>query len=356
MQPIVELANVTKQFGPVAAVRDLSLQIQPGEFLTLLGPSGCGKTTILRLISGFETPSTGQIFIEGNDVTNVPPYRRDVNQVFQSYALFPHLCVCDNIAFGLKMKKLPRREIDSRLAAVIEMVSLTGLETRKPSQLSGGQKQRVALARALVCQPRVLLLDEPLSALDAKLRRAMQVELKKLQKQLAITFVFVTHDQEEALVMSDRVAVMNNGRIEQLGDVASIYHHPTTPFVAGFLGQANILEAKLISRDTDHVRMRLATGLELTANSPEQTADEKLLISIRPEKIHLQLQPNSDSNVFPAQIEESLFKGAISQLILRTDTGLELTAIIANQSTAQEIFPRGQRVFCHIHTDDIIIL
>jgi spermidine/putrescine transport system ATP-binding protein len=356
MQPIVELANVTKQFGPVAAVRDLNLQVRAGEFLTLLGPSGCGKTTILRLISGFETPSSGEIFIEGRDVTNVPPYRRDVNQVFQSYALFPHLSVRDNIAFGLKMKKLPRSEIEARIAAVIEMVSLAGLENRKPSQLSGGQKQRVALARALVCQPRVLLLDEPLSALDAKLRRAMQIELKRLQQKLAITFVFVTHDQEEAMVMSDRVAVMNDGRIEQLGDVASIYHHPRTPFVAGFLGQANILEGELMSRETGGPCVRLAAGLELTANIPQKPAGEKLLISIRPEKIHLQRQPSSNTNVFPARIEEELFKGAISQLILRTGSGLELTAIVANESAAEEQFHLGDHVFCRIHADNIVIL
>src|SRR5665213_609104 len=253
MDKMVELQSVSKRFGDFAAVCGIDLDIHAGEFLTLLGPSGCGKTTLLRMISGFETPTEGTVRLAGQNVTHVPPYRRDVNQVFQSYALFPHLNVQRNIAFGLTMKKIPADQIRQRVNRVIELVSLTGLEHRKPSELSGGQKQRVALARALVCEPKVLLLDEPLAALDAKLRRAMQFELKRLQSRLGITFLFVTHDQEEALVMSDRIAVINKGRIEQIGAVNEIYHRPATAFVADFLGQANVLEARVESRDVNGI-------------------------------------------------------------------------------------------------------
>ena len=247
MVEMVELRNVAKRFGGYTAVQDINLTIRAGEFITLLGPSGCGKTTLLRMISGFETPTEGEILLEGKDVTHVPPYKRNVNQVFQSYALFPHMSVRENINFGLRMQKVARTEAEERVRQAIQMVSLAGFEERKPSQLSGGQRQRVALARAIVCRPKVLLLDEPLSALDAKLRHAMQVELKRLQQKLGITFVFVTHDQEEALTMSDRIAVINKGRIEQLGDASAIYHQPKTTFVANFIGQANILEAEVVS-------------------------------------------------------------------------------------------------------------
>jgi len=229
---------VTKLFGAFAAVKDVTLRVEAGEFLTLLGPSGCGKTTLLRLIAGFEAPTAGSIWLGNEDVTGLPPYRRPVNQVFQSYALFPHLTVAENVGFGLRMQQVPRSEAAERVRAALELVSLTGLDARRPQQLSGGQKQRVALARALVCRPRVLLLDEPLSALDARMRHAMQLELKRLQRQLGVTFVFVTHDQEEALTMSDRIAIVSGGRIEQLGSAQEIYHRPATAFAAEFIGQA----------------------------------------------------------------------------------------------------------------------
>src|SRR6185436_19507127 len=280
---MVELRSVTKRFGAFIAVEQVNLHVAAGEFLTLLGPSGCGKTTLLRMISGFETPTEGTVHLDHEDVTRLPPYRRNVNQVFQSYALFPHLTGANNIAFGLRMQKLSKADIAHRLKEVTELVSLGGMESRKPAQLSGGQRQRVALARAIVCRPKVLLLDEPLSALDAKLRHAMQVELKHLQQKLGITFVFVTHDQEEALTMSDRIAVINKGRIEQLGDASQIYHRPKTTFVANFIGQANILEAEVLSREGGRARVRIEGGLELLVNAEYLAEDAaRALVSIRP--------------------------------------------------------------------------
>ncbi len=232
----VRLERVSKLFGPVAAVDDLSLDIAEGEFFSMLGPSGCGKTTTLRMIGGFEDPSLGTVYLGGRDVTNLPPYKRDVNTVFQSYALFPHLDVYENVAFGLRRKKVPKDEVETRVKQSMTLVDLIGFEKRKPPQMSGGQQQRVALARALVNHPKVLLLDEPLGALDLKLRKQMQLELKRIQQEVGITFIYVTHDQEEAMTMSNRLAVMRNGRIEQLGEPEYVYENPATEFVAGFLG------------------------------------------------------------------------------------------------------------------------
>jgi spermidine/putrescine transport system ATP-binding protein len=346
---MVELRSVTKRFGVFTAVSEVDLNIQPGEFLTLLGPSGCGKTTLLRMISGFETPSEGSIWLDGEDVTRLPPYRRNVNQVFQSYALFPHLTVQENISFGLKMQKRPAAEIADRVRQVIDLVALSDLEQRKPSQLSGGQRQRVALARAIVCRPKVLLLDEPLSALDAKLRHAMQAELKRLQKKLGITFVFVTHDQQEALAMSDRIAVVNHGRIEQIGAVSEIYHTPRTAFVANFIGQANILRGIVVAGDHGALCLRLAPDVEIplprdAAHCPET----ELWISIRPERIRLQRSRPEEESAFEAEVEDETFKGAHEELILRTRSGLELNAIVANKSAAQEAFRKGDRVWCSL--------
>jgi spermidine/putrescine transport system ATP-binding protein len=358
MDTMVELRSVTKRFGSFTAVAEVDLQIRAGEFITLLGPSGCGKTTLLRMISGFETPSSGAVLLAGKDVTHEPPYRRDVNQVFQSYALFPHLSVRENIEFGLKMKNVPKAELAERVKSVVAMVSLAGFEERKPNQLSGGQRQRVALARAIVCRPKVLLLDEPLSALDAKLRHAMQVELKELQKKLGITFVFVTHDQEEALTMSDRIAVVHGGRIEQLGDATAIYHRPKTTFVANFIGQANILEAEVVGRDGAQARVRLAGGLELVVSAAEMPAGaKKVLVSIRPEKVHVRkvAEPGGE-NCFEAKVDGELFKGAIDQLRLRLDAGVTLTAVVASKSAWQEAVHEGDRVYCHLHADDLVVL
>ncbi len=356
-RPMVELRNVTKRFGSFTAVTDIQLTIQAGEFLTFLGPSGCGKTTLLRMISGFETPTEGSVWLDAADVTHLPPYRRDVNQVFQSYALFPHLTVEENIGFGLRMKKVAKSELAERVREVVQLVALGGMEGRKPSQLSGGQRQRVALARAIVCRPKVLLLDEPLSALDAKLRQAMQVELKRLQKKLGITFVFVTHDQEEALTMSDRIAVVNKGRIEQLGDSADIYHSPQTTFVANFIGQANILEARVVADEGRFTRLRLTPDVEVLVPSDSRLAGiTDLLVSIRPEKIHLQKTKPAGDNVFEAEVDEELFKGALDELSLRTTGGLALTAIVANESATQEIFHKGEKVWCSLHPSDIVVV
>ncbi|MEA3211780.1 MAG: spermidine/putrescine transport system ATP-binding protein [Chthoniobacter sp.] len=357
MDQMVELRNVTKRFGSFTAVTEVNLSIAAGEFLTLLGPSGCGKTTLLRMISGFEAPTDGTVWLNGEDVTHLPPYRRNVNQVFQSYALFPHLTVEENISFGLKMQKVPKPEINERVKEATALVSLGGMEQRKPSQLSGGQRQRVALARALICRPKVLLLDEPLSALDAKLRHLMQVELKRLQKKLGITFVFVTHDQEEALTMSDRIAVVNKGRIEQLGASSEIYHTPQTTFVADFIGKANILEATVLAEEGSFTRLRLASDVELLVPSESCLAGmTNLLVSIRPEKIHLQKAKPMGSNVFEAEVEEELFKGATDELELRTGGGLELTAVVANESATQETFHKGEKVWCNLHPSDIVVV
>lgn len=354
---MVEIRNVTKRFQSFVAVENVSLTIAAGEFLTLLGPSGCGKTTLLRMISGFETPTEGSIWLDGQDVTHDPPYRRSVNQVFQSYALFPHLNVSENIAFGLQMQKAPKAEIAGRVAEAISLVSLEGFEQRKPSQLSGGQRQRVALARAIVCRPKVLLLDEPLSALDAKLRHQMQIELKRLQKKLGITFVFVTHDQEEALTMSDRIAVINKGRIEQLAGVSDIYHAPKTKFVANFIGQANIIDSQVVARDGERATVKLAEDIELIA-SAQNLADDaaSALVSIRPEKIHLEPVRPEGENVFEAEVIEELFKGAIDQLLVRSKSGLELTVVVANESADEHAFHEGDMLFCRIHPNDIVVV
>jgi ABC-type Fe3+/spermidine/putrescine transport system ATPase subunit len=263
-QPDVELVGVTKRFGDVAAVDAVDLEVLPGEFLSLLGPSGCGKTTTLRLIAGFERPDDGEVRIGGHDVSRLPAYKRQVNTVFQSYALFPHLSVGDNVAYGLKQRGLGRRERRTRARETLELVRLGGYENRKPRQLSGGQQQRVALARALVMQPQVLLLDEPLGALDLKVRKQLQIELKRIQEEVGITFVYVTHDQEEALAMSDRVAVMNAGRIEQLGAPREIYDRPATEFVVGFIGDTNVVTTggREVAIRPEHVRVaRNGTGL-----------------------------------------------------------------------------------------------
>lgn len=353
MDVMVELAGITKRFGDCIALQQFDLRAQPGEFITLLGPSGCGKSTALRLISGLEIPDEGRVLLGGKDVTDLPAYERDVNQVFQSYALFPHMNVAGNIAFGLRMKKVPDAEVALRVKAVSELVSLAGLETRKPHQLSGGQRQRAALARAIVCQPKVLLLDEPLSALDANLRQAMQMELKQLQKRLGITFIYVTHDQAEALTISDRIAVMNHGRLEQFGSVAEIYHRPRTKFVAGFLGQANILELQLCGESGAFKRAQvLPHGFELLLHS-DGAGDGKRLVCIRPEKIRMTKQPLPTVNCFDAVVSEKYFQGATERILLRLESGIRLTALT---SCEQGGFQVGEKLFCELPPEAIVPL
>jgi spermidine/putrescine transport system ATP-binding protein len=354
---MVEVRGVTKRFGAFTAVDDVSLTVRTGEFLTLLGPSGCGKTTLLRLLAGFETPEAGAILLDGRDVTHEPPYRRNVNQVFQSYALFPHLNVRDNIGFGLRMQRVPRAEAETRIREAVAAVSLAGMAERSPAQLSGGQRQRVALARALVCRPKVLLLDEPLSALDAKLRHAMQLELKHLQRRLGLTFIFVTHDQDEALAISDRIAILHRGRIEQIDAPAEIYCRPATAFAADFIGQANLFEAEILAREGPTARVRLPGGLELTvpANALPPTT-HTVTVSIRPEKIFVSKTSPGGANVCAAHIEEKIFQGPTDRLWLVTESGTRLHTLAVNESAHREALQPGDRVHCAIHADDIIIL
>jgi len=356
MSAMVELRGINKRFGDFTALQDVDFEIREGEFMTFLGPSGCGKTTCLRLISGFDSPSSGRIFIGGRDVTDDPPYRRDVNQVFQSYALFPHLTIYENIAFGLRMKGVTPVEVKRRVDRVVEMTSLGEFVQRRPAQMSGGQRQRVALARAIVCEPKVLLLDEPLSALDAKLRAQMRLELKQLQKRLGITFVFVTHDQEEALTMSDRIAVINRGCVEQIGTVADIYYEPATRFVAGFIGETNIVSARVLSREDGYLVCETEGGLTVRARANPRVTDAEVLLSLRPEKIRVFRERPAGDNVFPAVISIEIFKGAVDELTLTCGNGLELGAILANDGEIGLDFHEGENVFFRIQAAEISVI
>ena len=291
---LISLQNLEKSFGGQKVIQNISLDIHEGEFLTLLGPSGCGKTTILRMINGFESPDSGTVLLDGEDQANIPPSKRTVNTVFQSYALFPHLNVWDNIAFPLKMKKMPAAQIKEKVGSVLELTKLEALAERKPSKLSGGQQQRVAIARSLVNEPRVLLLDEPLGALDLKLRKQMQLELKQMQRASGITYVYVTHDQEEALTISDRIVVMNGGKIEQVGDAWEIYHHPKTEFVASFLGESNFFPGE------DFAGRRGVT------------------IAVRPEFIHLHKE-KPEGTAFPAVVQKVTYLGLTQRVELKTE-------------------------------------
>jgi len=318
----VELVDVTKQFpdpagGIFTAVRNTTMRIRDGEFFSMLGPSGCGKTTSLRMIAGFELPTSGEVFIHGRAMGRTPPFKRPVNTVFQSYALFPHLTIGENVAFGLQMDGVPRNEIAARVKEALAMVRLPGLEARKPRQLSGGQQQRVALARALVKRPEVLLLDEPLGALDQKLRKEMQLELKKLQREVGITFVFVTHDQEEALTMSDRIAVMSQGDVLQIGQPDEIYERPNCRFVADFIGETNFLAGTVSERAGHRLSVRMDNGMVVHAESNEPIATgTSVSITIRPEKIHLYTGGGSS-----ASADRNTFSGRVASIVyIGTDT------------------------------------
>jgi len=344
----VRLDRVSKLFGDVAAVDDLSLDVEEGEFFSLLGPSGCGKTTTLRMIGGFEDPTYGTIYLGELDVTDLPPYRRDVNTVFQSYALFPHLDVFDNVAFGLRRKKVPKDEVERRVRESLALVDLEGFDQRKPPQMSGGQQQRVALARALVNQPKVLLLDEPLGALDLKLRKQMQLELKRIQQEVGITFIYVTHDQEEALTMSNRLAVMRHGRIEQLGGPEEVYEHPATEFVAGFLGASNLLDGELVSMNGTST-VRLATGEVIRANDADlpAAAGPSVRVGVRPEKIAIvsaDEEATAGSNHVVGTVRMSTYIGVNYQYKVEGPGGHELTVFVQNQGAAGSHPAAGQQV------------
>ena len=321
-ESIVSLIDVEKRFGSNLVVRKMNMEIYEGEFLTLLGPSGCGKTTTLRMITGFEDATSGIIKVQGERVENKEPYQRDVNTVFQNYALFPHMTVFDNVAYGLTIKKVPKDEIRQRVAEMLELVQLTDYERRKPDELSGGQKQRVAIARALINRPKVLLLDEPLGALDLKLRKQMQIELKRLQKKLGITFVYVTHDQEEALTMSDRIAVMNAGVIEQLGTPMEIYDHPLTRFVAGFIGESNIFDGTVTAVEGDLLRVDTPAGKLLTRGSGFAVGEE-MHVSIRPEYLEAG-ERSADGFDLPARIKDFTYMGTVVKTALDMADGTEL--------------------------------
>jgi spermidine/putrescine transport system ATP-binding protein len=319
--------RVTKQFEDVLAVNDVSITIPGAEFFSMLGPSGCGKTTTLRMIAGFETPDAGKILLQGNDVTYVPPAKRNVNMVFQAYGLFPHMTVAENIAFGPKIKKLGRAEIASRLQDVIRTVQLDGLEDRRPNQLSGGQQQRVALARALVNRPAALLLDEPLGALDLKLRKEMQLELKDLQQRTGTTFVYVTHDQEEAMTMSDRIAVMNGGVVEQLATPRELYQRPASAFVAGFIGTSNLIELRIDRRDDVVLAMDLGNEQRILAVDPRDGQHrDRATITVRPEWIKLANGAANDrASYVGGTVVDVVYLGSITQLIVLLQTGERLT-------------------------------
>jgi spermidine/putrescine transport system ATP-binding protein len=349
----IEVLGLSKRFGSgagaVLALDGVSLAIRPNEFFTLLGPSGCGKTTLLRLIAGFEQPGAGEILLDGRPITALPPFRRPVNTVFQSYALFPHMSVAQNVAFGLEMQRRPRAEIAREVAASLELVRLTGLAQRRPAELSGGQQQRVALARALANHPRVLLLDEPLSALDLKLRQGMQLELKRLQHDTGITFVFVTHDQQEALTMSDRLAVMDHGRILQIGTPAEIYEHPGSRFVADFIGDSNLIEAL----PDGHGRYRIGAAGEVVAAS-DAAPGAKVTLAVRPERASL-LPPGQEGGL-AGRVEQVVYSGSDTSFHVLLEGGPRFRVRVQNREGAMPAFAPGDPVAVRIPPAAIQVL
>ena len=330
--PAISLRGLTKSFGSVTAVSNLDLDIKSGEFFSMLGPSGSGKTTVLRMIAGFELPTSGQVFLDGDEVTNKAPFDRNVNTVFQDYALFPHMTVLDNVAYGLRVRGVGKAERNAAALDALETVRLGEFGGRKPSELSGGQRQRVALARAIIVKPKVLLLDEPLGALDLKLREQMQIELKELQRELAITFIFVTHDQEEALTLSDRIAVFNQGKIEQIGTPRELYEQPKTPFVAGFVGTTNIFEPS---------ETKTLFGKSIRA-------------SIRPERVEIVSKETPDSH--SGKVIESIYVGSATRVHIKLDAGPQITALVQSGSSADESWRRDQEVQVALSEKDLVTL
>jgi spermidine/putrescine transport system ATP-binding protein len=351
----IQLVGLVKRFDEVTAVDGIEVHVEGGEFFSLLGPSGCGKTTTLRLIAGFEQPTSGRILLDGNDVARTPPHKRNVNTVFQNYALFPHLDVFDNVAFGLRRAKRPKSEVAQRVRQALELVQLGGFERRRSSQLSGGQQQRVALARALVLNPAVLLLDEPLGALDAKLRKALQVELKALQQEVGITFLYVTHDQEEALTMSDRLAVMNEGRVEQVGAPRDVYEDPETLFVADFLGVSNLMDAVAQRAGDGRSRVSLDT-FELDAHGGGGDVTGPAKVVIRPERV--EIEPHgapSGPNRLPGMVERLVYVGSAVQVLVRVATGETLQALVQNTGRGLP-YEQGTPVQLHLPAEAVRVL
>jgi putrescine transport system ATP-binding protein len=356
--PYLRLDGVVKRFAPdVAAVDGVSLAVAQGEFFALLGPSGCGKTTLLRLLAGFERPDEGRILIDGSDMADVPPYARPVNMMFQSYALFPHMTVAQNVGFGLKQDGLPRREVAARVAAMLDLVKLGRLGDRKPHQLSGGERQRVALARALVQEPKVLLLDEPLAALDRKLREETRFELVRIQQRVGITFLMVTHDQEEAMTMASRIAVMSAGRIVQLGTPQAVYEHPANRFVADFIGAVNLLAARVAGTEGGLLLLDSAeAGARLAAAHAPLAAGTAVTIAVRPEKIALSAAPSGERNRLDGRIAASAYRGDASTYEIELATGKILHAMVPNTQRHARPFAVGQSVGLAFAPDAAIVL
>ena len=355
MEGEIRLEELTKRFDDVVAVDSIDLDMPPGEFFTMLGPSGCGKTTTLRMIAGFEQPTSGKILLDGTDVARVPPHKRSVNTVFQNYALFPHLDVAANVAFGLKYHRVTKEERRRKVRGILHLVQLDGFEERKPAQLSGGQQQRVALARALVLTPRVLLLDEPLGALDARLRKDLQLELKAIQKDIGITFVFVTHDQEEALTMSDRMAVMNHGHVEQAGSPREVYEEPRTSFVAGFLGVSNLLDAEA-GPDSGACSLKIGERTFRAEQGATQTRGA-VKAMIRPERIELEPHDAPGDNRLPGLVERAVFLGGSHEVHLRILGGELLRATVANNGRPPGVELReGQAVTLYLPASALRVL
>ena len=348
---IVELEGVNKKYGNNHVVKDLNLNVEEGEFLTLLGSSGCGKTTTLRMIAGFEEPSSGSILVQGESIAEKEPYERDVNTVFQSYALFPHMTVYDNIAYGLKMKKVPKKEIAERVMKMMTMVQLEGFEKRYPMQLSGGQKQRVAIARALINRPRVLLLDEPLGALDLKLRKQMQLELKRLQKKLNITFIYVTHDQEEALTMSDRIAIMHEGVLDQIGTPTEIYESPKTKFVATFIGETNVFDGCISEMKQEDISIMVENGM-IAGQGTDFEKNEYITVSVRPEKMKFEAVPVEHFTLH-AIVRDYIYVGSVVKCMAVLPNGNELKI----EKLAGEKLPQiGEQIYPCWNPGDAVLI
>jgi spermidine/putrescine transport system ATP-binding protein len=357
----VRLVGLEKSFGAARAVDGIDLDIPAGEFFSLLGPSGCGKTTTLRMIAGFEQPTAGKVLLDGDDMTYVSPSRRNVHTVFQSYALFPHLRVFDNVAFGLRRKRVDKGQIRTRVRDALDLVELGAFADRKPAQLSGGQQQRVALARALVLKPAVLLLDEPLGALDAKLRRQLQLELKQLQEQVGITFVYVTHDQEEALTMSDRIAVMNRGRVEQVARPRDVYEEPATAFVADFLGVSNLMAASVTgpsAADGSRALVELDGGLQLEAGAGDVGARGPVKVVIRPERVGIVSSGDPGPNLLPALVQRVVYLGSGTQVTLVLANGQKVTALVQNTGADNDLndLAMGRGVLCRLPATALRVL